>query len=244
MASVPSDGLAGIGWPSVGEGKREMILIAEFNGGTISPIANLRPTVNQLTDQRTHTRIFRQSDRIEERKRRLCVKNKLTCALALFICIAGLAAGPAIKKIFAQTATNSQSGIDQNIQLLRQDIRSKKKQLVAANLNLTETEATKFWPAYDQYTADLAKIHDERVAVIKEYADNWGKMSDDQALSLTNRALAIEKNVADLRIRYVPIFSKVIPGTKVATFFQIDRRIQGLIDIQLSSQLPLVQQQQ
>jgi hypothetical protein len=113
-----------------------------------------------------------------------------------------------------------------------------------SGLSLTEAEATKFWPVYEQYTVDLAKINDKKVAVIKEYADSWGKMSDEQALSLTNRALAIEKNVADLRIRYVPIFSKVIPGTKVATFFQIDRRIQGLIDIQLSSQLPLVQQQQ
>ena len=121
------------------------------------------------------------------------MNNKFTCALALSICIAGVATGPAINKAFAQTATNSQSGIDQNIQLLRQDIRSKKKQLVAANLNLTDTEATKFWPVYEQYTDDLAKINDERVAVIKEYADNWGKMSDDQALSLTNRALAVEK---------------------------------------------------
>jgi len=171
------------------------------------------------------------------------VNNKLTCALT-FICVTGLATGPGIKNTFAQTGANSQSGIDQNIQLLRQDIRSKKKQLVAANLNLTETEATKFWPAYDQYTADFAKINDEKVALVKEYADSWGKMSDDQALSLTNRALAVEKNASDLRIRYVPIFGKVIPGTKVTTFFQLDRRIQTLIDIQLSSQLPLVQDQQ
>ena len=172
------------------------------------------------------------------------MNNKLTCALALSICVAGVAVGPAINKAFAQTATNSQSGIDQNVQLLRQDIRSKKKQLVAANLNLTETEATKFWPVYEQYTADLAKINDEKVAVIKQYADAWGKMSDQQALSLTNRASAVEKNVADLRIRYVPIFSKVVPGTKAATFFQIDRRIQGLIDLQLASELPLAQDQQ
>jgi hypothetical protein len=69
-------------------------------------------------------------------------------------------------------------------------------------------------------------------------------MSDTQALSLTNRALNVEKNVADLRIRYVPIFSKVVPGKKVATFYQIERRIQAVIDLQLSSQLPLVQAQE
>lgn len=172
------------------------------------------------------------------------MNNKLTCALALSICVAGLAAGPAIKKTFAQTATNSQSGIDQEVQLLREDIRSKKKQLVAANLKLTDTEATTFWPVYDQYTADLVKINDQKYTLIKEYASSWGTVSDEQALSLTNRALAIEKNVTELRIRYVPIFNKVIPGKKVATFFQIERRVQAVIDLQVSAQLPLVQTQE
>jgi len=67
----------------------------------------------------------------------------------------------------AQAASSSQSvsgskspqGVsDQDIALFRQDIRSQKKQLIAANLALTDTEATKFWPLYDQYTAELTKI--------------------------------------------------------------------------------------
>ena len=96
-------------------------------------------------------------------------------------------------------AQSSQAGVDQDIQMLRLDIRSKKKQMVAANLKLTDTEATKFWPAYDQYTADLVKINDEKYALIKEYADKWGSLTDDQALSLTNRALAVDEKVAQLR---------------------------------------------
>ena len=68
-------------------------------------------------------------------------------------------------------------------------------------------------------------------------------MKDDQALSLTNRALAVEEKVAQLRIKDVPIFSKVGPGSTVATFFQIGRRVQALVDPQLSAQLPLVQAQ-
>jgi len=143
----------------------------------------------------------------------------------------------------SSTPAQSQSSMDQNIQLLRQDIRSKKKQMVAANLDLTDAEATKFWPVYDQYTAELVKINDEKYAVIKEYADAWGNLKDDQALSLTNRVIGVEEKVAQLRAKYVPIFNKVIPGTKVATFYQIERRLQAVIDLQLSSQLPLVQSQ-
>jgi hypothetical protein len=171
------------------------------------------------------------------------VKNKLTYVLPFFICIA-VGLGPAIDRTSAQTATSPQSGIDQDVQLLRQDIRSKKKQMVAANLRLTDAEATKFWPVYDQYTADLVKINDEKYALIKQYAEAWGTMSDEQALSLTKQALGVERNVTDLRIRYVPLFNQVIAGKKVATFFQIERRLQAVIDLQLASQLPLVQAQE
>ncbi len=176
--------------------------------------------------------------------------KKVIFASAVVGCLTYLGSGPAAKTPpLPQASTTgqagtSQSGVDQDIELLRQDIRSKKKQMVAANLKLTDEEATKFWPVYDQYTADLVKINNEKYVLIKEYADTWGTMNDEQALSLTNRALNVEKNVADLRIRYVPIFSKVVPGKKVATFFQIERRIQAVIDLQLSSQLPLVQSQE
>src|SRR5579863_8365108 len=103
-----------------------------------------------------------------------------------------------------QAAATSQSGVDQDIDLLRHDIRSKKKQLIAANLKLSDAEATKFWPVYDQYTADLVKINNEKYSLIKDYADTWGTMTDGQAESLTKRALAVDEQVAQLRARYVP----------------------------------------
>jgi len=175
------------------------------------------------------------------------MRKKLVWSLALLGSAVGVATPTLAKKHQAAqsgTASSQSAGVDQDIQLLRLDIRSKKKQLIAANLKLTDDESTKFWPVYDQYTADLVKVNNEKYALIKEYANDWGTMTDEQALSLTNRALAVDKSVSELRIRYVPIFSKVIPGKKVATFYQIERRIQAMIDLQLSSQLPLVQSQE
>lgn len=144
----------------------------------------------------------------------------------------------------AQAPSASQQQQIDNVSLLRQDIRAKKKSLIAANLTLTADQATKFWPVYDQYTADLVKINDTKYALIKEYTETWGTMTDDQAVSLTKRSLDVDAQVTQLRLRYIPIFNKVVPGTTTATFFQIDRRIQAMIDLQLSSQLPLVQAQE
>jgi Spy/CpxP family protein refolding chaperone len=151
----------------------------------------------------------------------------------------------AVSAAHAQAAASkdNQTVSEQDIQLLRQNVRSQKKQLIAANLTLTDAEATKFWPVYDQYAAEMTKIADQRYALIKEYAQNFGSLTDDQALSLINRSLALDEAVEQLRIKYVPIINKVLAGKKTATFFQMDRRITALIDLQLASQIPLVQEQ-
>ena len=128
--------------------------------------------------------------------------------------------------------------------LLRKDIRSKKKQLVAANLKLTETEATKFWPIYDQYTAELIKINDKKFELVQNYADNWGKMTNEQSLSFIRQWLDMDILITQLRQKYVPIVSQVLDGKKSATFFQLDRRMSMMIDLQVSSQMPLVQAQE
>jgi hypothetical protein len=132
---------------------------------------------------------------------------------------------------------------NQQFALLLKDIRSIKKQVIAANLTLTDSEATKFWPTYEQYSADFAKINDTRAALVKEYSEEYGTQTDEQADSLVRRWLDVDIAAAQLRQKYVPIFRKVLPGKKAATFFQLDRRISMMIDVQLTSQLPLIQSQ-
>jgi hypothetical protein len=132
---------------------------------------------------------------------------------------------------------------DQDLNLLRQDIRSQRKQLIAANLKLADQEATKFWPIYDQYVSELITINDKKFGLIQEYADNYGKLTNEQSLSFIRRWLDADIEVAQLRQKYVPLVSKVLDGKKSATFFQLDRRIAMMIELQLSSRMPLVQAQ-
>jgi hypothetical protein len=145
------------------------------------------------------------------------------------------------------TASPSQTGQvmnSQDVDLLRKDIRSKKKQLIAANLKLTEAEATKFWPIYDQYTQELISINDKKYDLIKQYSQNWGSITDDQAMIWVRNWLDLDTAVTQLRSKYVPMVRGVLPGKKAASFFQLDRRISMMIDLQISSQIPLVQSQE
>ena len=141
------------------------------------------------------------------------------------------------------SSKDSQASIDQSVALLRQDLRSGKKQAIAASLQLTDAEATRFWPVYDQYSAELSKLGDQRYALIKEYANGFGTLTDDQALSLITRSLSLDEQVAQLRSKYVPIVNQVLPGTKTATFFQLDRYLNTLIDLKVAGSIPVVQEQ-
>ena len=132
---------------------------------------------------------------------------------------------------------------DQQVVLMHRQIDSMKRQLIAANVTLTDTEATKFWPVYEQYSAELKKITYTKNALINEYAEEYGSLTDEQADSLIRRWLDSDIAAFELRRKYLPIFRKVLPGKVTATFFQVEHRINAMIDLQLTSQLPLMQSQ-
>ncbi len=132
------------------------------------------------------------------------------------------------------------SANDQQLQMLREDIQGQRKQITAANLPLTPDEATKFWPLYDQYRQEASKNGDERWALIKDYATNYSTMTDAQAQDYIKREAANEQKVITLRMKYVPMFEKVISAKKTALFCQIDHRVDLMIQLQLASQIPMV----
>jgi Spy/CpxP family protein refolding chaperone len=133
---------------------------------------------------------------------------------------------------------------DQDVEMLRADLRSQRKQIMAENMTLTADEATKFWPIFDQYRQEAIKPNDDRWALIKDYAANYNTMTDAQAQDYMKRSTAVDQQLLSLRMKYVPIFEKVISAKKTALWYQIDRRVDLLINLQLSTQIPMVNTKQ
>lgn len=142
----------------------------------------------------------------------------------------------------AQTETPNGVDVETDVLLLRRNLRTEKKQLLALNLSLTEAEATRFWPVYDQYAADMAKHNDEFYTLIKEYAAKQKTLTDAEAASIIKRWAEIQVQLSQTRQKYISLVEKVITGRKAALFFQIDRRLYALMDLQISSQIPLLLQ--
>jgi hypothetical protein len=165
---------------------------------------------------------------------------RLCFATAAFVATTGLSAQQAAPSAASGKNMTEEQVNDANVQLMRQDIRSERKKVVAANMPLTETEATKFWPVYDRYIAETIKVNDVRFALLEEYAKNFDTATEEQADSFIKRWLALDQDNTQLRLKYISDFEKVISRKKTAMFFQIDRRVSMMIELQLASQVPLI----
>ena len=128
---------------------------------------------------------------------------------------------------------------DADIALLRRDIRAMKMQVIVQNMSLSDTEAQKFWPIYKHYADDLHEVHNEKYALLKQYAEMWSTMTDQDALIYVRRWMEVDEEAQALRLKYVPVVTQVLPGKKAATFFQLERKLCMMVDLQLFSQIPL-----
>jgi hypothetical protein len=162
----------------------------------------------------------------------------ITAGLFLLACGVAFAQGNT-----SQAAAKPAASIDQDISMLRKDIRSQRKQLIAANMSLTSDEAEKFWPIYEQYIGELVQINNTKYDLIKQYVQSSGALTADQADNSVKQWLGVEESVAQLRMKYIPTFRKVLSAQNTALFYQLDRRVQLMIDLQLASQLPLIEPQ-
>ena len=162
----------------------------------------------------------------------------LMVATALGGGMAGAGAAAQSQQVTVQRVINP-TVTDEDIALLRRDLRAMKMQVIGQNMSLSEEEGQKFWPIYNHYVKDLQLVNDKKYGLLKQYAEMWATMSDQDALIYVRNWLETDGQAQALRLKYVPVVSQVLPGRKAATFFQLDRRLNMMIDLQLFSQIPL-----
>jgi hypothetical protein len=128
---------------------------------------------------------------------------------------------------------------DADIALQRKDVRAMKIEVIGQNMSLSDTEAQKFWPIYKHYADDLHEVHNAKYALFKQYAEMCATMTDQDALIYVRRSMEVDAEAQALRLKYVPVVNQVLPGKKAATFFQLERKLCMMVDLQLFSQIPL-----
>ena len=127
------------------------------------------------------------------------------------------------------------------IQMLRQEVGKDRREIVKANMLLTNSEAPKFWTLYDEYRAEIHKVGDRRLRAITDYAAARDSMSEDEANRLVREWLDAEKQRIDIKEDYVKKFQKEgLSARTTARFFQIDQKLDAAVDASLAAHIPLI----
>lgn len=161
-------------------------------------------------------------------------------ALLVGVFLAGLSA---LAQAPAQAPADVETGrpvTDDDIAVLRQDVQASKTDIITRSMGFTDEQSKAFWPVYREYANEQQKIGDQRVSLIKDYAANYDKIDDTQAQSYLSRALKYEDEMAKLRRSYVSKFEKAIGAKQTAKFYQVDNRLNLLVNVQLANLLPII----
>jgi Spy/CpxP family protein refolding chaperone len=148
-------------------------------------------------------------------------------ALALF-----LAATPLV-------APAQDAGLASDEQILLGKVMSDKRAMYAEYLDLTDAEAAKFWPVYDDYEARVKKVDDRFLTLVNNFAEKYAALTDADAATMLKEKMAIEKERAALKQTYTKKVAKVLPATKALRYAQLETRIENLIRRNVYSLIPL-----
>lgn len=127
-----------------------------------------------------------------------------------------------------------------SIKMLRAEVGQDRRDIVAASMLLTKSEGEIFWPLYDQYRAEQHQLGDRKVKLITTFIAKRESLSDEDAGRLTHEALLIEKSKLAIKEDYVSKMTKVLSERIVARFFQIDNKLDTVVDVAVASRVPLI----
>jgi len=135
-------------------------------------------------------------------------------------------------------AQDQQPSLDSVIEVFRADMQADRTTIIAQAMNLSDKDAAAFWPIYRKYEYERSMLDDGRVAVIKEYAERYSALSDTDAKAMAEKMFDCESRIAELKKTYFKKFNNVLPAPTVTKFFQLDHRIDLLVDVKVESSLP------
>jgi hypothetical protein len=148
-----------------------------------------------------------------------------------------LAAALAVPPAQAQAGTPSSS--QDQIELTRANIQTKRQEIVQSMMQLTPEQSEKFWPVYREYRNEVAKLGDQRLEFMERFANQAATMSDEQSKKLLDDWFKLRERQLDLQKKYAGRFRKVLPGAKVARFYQVENALDTIVSANLQAALPV-----
>jgi hypothetical protein len=162
--------------------------------------------------------------------------------LALALACLGQAAPAAAQSTKPSAIDDTrETNIHAYVELLRSDLRTQKVAIITDIMQFSEAEDAKFWPVYREYETELSAVNDDRIALIKEYAEAYGNITDAIADRLALGALDLEARRHAVKAKYYERFKTALSPKTAARFLQVENQILLILDLQIAASLPIAQ---
>ena len=136
-------------------------------------------------------------------------------------------------------AQSSEGNLDSYIEELRADVRADKAAIITETMQFSDQESKIFWPVYRKYEADITKVNDQRLALIKSYSEKFVSMTDADAKAVIDQSLDFDSRRTDVKKKYSREFQKAgLSSLTLAKFLQLEHRLDLLVDLKIASELP------
>jgi hypothetical protein len=126
-------------------------------------------------------------------------------------------------------------------ELLRSDVRAQKVAIITEVMGFTEAEDKAFWPIYREYDLEMAKLGDERVGNIEEYARNYSQLTDEVADRLATKALDLEARRHAVKAKFYERVKTALSPKTALRVLQVEHQLQLIVDLQVAASLPIAQ---
>lgn len=143
--------------------------------------------------------------------------------------------------LIAGVANAQQQGMEKYLELLRQDLRAARVAVITEYLPMSDAQAAEFWPIYREFELEGAKLYDEWLELLRDYGENYETMTDSKAKELFNDVLRNNKKRLSLKYEYYRKLDRKLPSKLVTRFFQIENQIEMLVNLQVASEVPLIE---
>ena len=151
----------------------------------------------------------------------------------------GLVAMVPVILLGSAAPSRAQSTADE-IELVRSIVQTERKAVLAKNMQLTDAESEVFWPVYNEFETAVRAVNDKRVKILSELARDFDTLSDEQAVDLLQQSFKFQQERAKVRKSFIRKFKKVLSGKRLTRFYQIDGKIDTMIDFDIARTVPLV----
>jgi hypothetical protein len=158
----------------------------------------------------------------------------------LALILLGVSAGGVYAQATQETPQQTKSlNLSAYAELLRSDVRAQKIAIITEVMGFTQAEDAAFWPIYREYDLEMAKLGDERVAMIEEYSRNYAQLTDAMADKLASHALDLESRRQAVKMKYYERVKKALSPRTALRALQVEHQLLLIIDLQIASALPV-----